>query len=435
MSTALAAIRNMFFELVSVLLMRLLLLAPYPPYPPRGGGALRIYNLLIGLAAHHEVCCLTFARDAAAVAALEPLRAHCRVITVPGLLPRSLSRRAWTTLSSPLPDMALRNASPAYAAALRQLLAEQHFDVVQTESIEMAGYGLALRQAPPGRAPLLVFDEFNAEYVLQRRAALTDLRWPFASPKQPVSGLYSLVQWWKLAAYERRLLQSYDHILAVSAEDRAALLRLHPSARISIVPNGVDTDYFHPAALNDEQSNLALRNPTSHTLVFTGTLDFRPNIDAVTWFARTVLPLVRAQRPNARFVVVGRNPAPAVQSLHDGSTVEVLGEVADVRPFISGAAAYVVPMRMGGGVRLKLLEALAMQAPVVSTPMGAEGVEGLRDGEHLLLADTPTAFATAILRLLDKPALGQQLGVAGRALVRAAYDWRTIVPRLEMVYR
>ncbi len=414
--------------------MHILFLSPYPPYPPRSGGALRIYNLLRGLSQRHHVCCLTFAPDEADVAALQPLREFCQVITVQGHVPRSLLGRAWTTLSSPLPDMALRNVSPAYATALRQLLIEQRFDILQVESIEMAHYGLAVRhyqaQLQP-QVPMLIFDEFNAEYVLQQRAALTDLRHP-RTLKTLVAGSYSLIQWRKLAHYERRLLRTYDCTLAVSHEDRRALLRLDNQAAIAIVPNGVDTRYFARSAVPpDTQSTLAA---LPHTIVFTGSLDFRPNIDAVRWFIQAVLPRVRASCPQAHFVVVGRSPVPAVHALHDGHTVTVVGEVADVRPFISNAAVYVVPMRIGGGVRLKLLEALAMEAPVVCTSMGAEGVDELRDGDHLLLADTPDAFATAVIRLLqDRPA-GDRLGVQGRKLVHNQYDWHMIVPRLEAAY-
>ncbi len=406
--------------------MRILFLAPYPPYPPRSGGALRIYNLLSGLAARHSVTCLTFAPDTAAVTALEPLRERCQIVTVQGPPTRSLRRRAWTTLTSPLPDMALRNTVPAYTTALHHLLADQPFDVVLVASIEMAPYGLALAAWHHETAmPCLMLDEFNAEYVLQRRAAQTDLALPISNPRALVRGIYSLVQWRKLAAYERRLLRTYDRVLVVSDEDRHALQRLDPAVYPAIIPNGVDTHYFQPDTLP------ARAQPP--TLVFTGSLDFRPNIDAVTWFARYGLPLVRAHQPEARFVVVGRKPAPVVQALHDGVAIEVIGEVADVRPFIAAAAVYLVPMRIGGGVRLKLLEALAMQAPVVSTSMGAEGVEALHAGEHLLLADTPTAFAQAILHLLSDPALGQHLGVAGRAFVQKHYDWQVIVPQLESV--
>lgn len=415
--------------------MRILFLCPYPPYPPRSGGALRIYNLLAGLAARHDIWCLTFVPDDAAIVALEPLRSLCHVVPVPDRPRRGLLQRAWTTLTSPLPDMALRNASPVCTDALRRVLGTQQFDVVQVASIEMARYGLEMSdwkgQVEPERArPTFVLDEFNAEYVLQRRAALTDLaqvRAAIPNPRSLAAGLYSLVQWGKLAHYERRLLRAYDHVLAVSEEDRHALLRLFPSAPISVIPNGVDTTYFAPTP---PQSPIR----AVPAIVFTGTLDFRPNIDAVTWFAQQVLPRVRARQPATRFVVVGRSPAAAVRALHDGSAVEIVGEVADVRPYVSGAAVYVVPMRMGGGVRLKLLEALAMQAPVVSTTMGAEGVPELCDGTHLLLADTPDAFAGAILLLLGDSALGERLGRQGRALVRAHYDWRVIVPRLEAVY-
>lgn len=403
--------------------MHILFLAPYPPYPPRSGGALRVYNLLRGLADQHAVTCLTFVPDAAAVAALEPLRSCCRVVTVEGPPRRSLRQRAWTTLAAPLPDMALRNAAPAYTAALRQLLTDQPCDVVLAASIEMAQYGLAAKSA--GATPRIILDEFNAEYVLQRRAALTDLAQVRSNPRALVRGLYSLVQWRKLAAYERRLLRAYDRVLVVSAEDRRALQRLYPSAQPHIVPNGVDTHYFQPMSPAPPS--------VPPTLVFTGSLDFRPNIDAITWFTRHVLPLVHTRQPDTRFLIVGRAPAAAVRALHNGTTIEVVGEVADVRPFIAQAAVYVVPMRIGGGVRLKLLEALAMQAAVVSSTMGAEGVENLRAGEHLLLADTPTDFAQAILHLLDDPARRGRLGAAGRAFVCAQYDWQVIVPRLAAV--
>lgn len=351
------------------------------------------------------------------------------MVTVRGPYARSLASRAWDTLTSSLPDMALRNAAPAYAAALSDLLATQRFAIVHAASIEMARYGLHARRYQQDAH--LVLDEFNAEYVLQRRAALTDLRSrssKFEHPELLMSAGYSLVQWRKLVSFERRVLRAYDRVLAVSEEDRQALLRLAPQTPISIVPNGVDTVYFQP---DDSQRDGALK---PHTIVFTGTLNFRPNVDAVRWFVRQVLPLVRAQQPAARCVIVGKSPSSAVWSLHDGDGVEVRADVPDVRPFIAGAAVYVVPMRMGGGVRLKLLEALAMRAPVVSTSMGAEGVAGLEPGVHALIADDPQAFAQAVLRLLGDPDLGQRIGTAGRALVTARYEWDVIVPALERVY-
>lgn len=405
--------------------MNILILSPYPPYPPYGGGAMRIYQIIRGLAQRHDVTCLTFAPDASADRGLDPLRAICRVLTVFGPSQRSLLQRAWTTLASPLPDMALRNASRAYAAALQSLLAAERFAIVQAESIEMAGY---LAQHGRDQGAKFILDQFNAEFVLQRRAFLTDAR----RPRRWHAAVYSLAQWLKLARYERQMMGACDAVLAVSEEDRRTLRGLVPTARIAVAPNGVDSAQFSRAALaRDRAGPLSFGDAA---LVFSGTLDFRPNIDAVVWFAREVLPRIREACPAARLLVVGRRPPPALRALAADSSITIIGAVPDARPYIAGASAYVLPMRIGGGVRLKLLEALALEAPVVSTRMGAEGVAGLHDGVHCLLADDPAAFAAATLQLLGDRALARRLGAAGRALVREHYDWSAIVPRIAALY-
>ncbi|MFV9505027.1 MAG: glycosyltransferase [Oscillochloridaceae bacterium umkhey_bin13] len=396
--------------------MKILFLAPYPPFPPRGGGALRMFHLIKGLAEQYNVTLLSFAPNPAAVQAMAPLRAFCQVVTVPSPAPRRLTQRALTTLASPLPDLVLRNASRAYAEALSRLVAAERFEVVQAASLEMAPYALQAR----GLGPLLALDQFNAEYRLQQRAALADLR-RGALP----GGLYSLIQWRKLARYERSVLRAFDLVSVVSEEDRLALERLARRARIVVVPNGVATAQVRPGAVRGDLG--------AATIVFTATLDYRPNIDAARWFVNEVLPLIVARRPDARLLLVGRAAGAAVQALASDQ-VELVGEVPDVRPYIDGSAVSVIPMRIGGGSRLKLLEALAMEAPVVCTPMGAEGVVGLRHGEHLLLARSPAAFAEAVLGLINDPRLGQVLGRAGRAHVQAHYDWQLLVPRLMAAY-
>lgn len=389
---------------------------------------MRVYQLVRGLAQRHTVTCLTFAPDEAAEAALEPMRAFCRVVVVRGPNARSLARRAWTTAASPLPDMALRNQSATFAARLRELLAAERFDIVQAESIEMASYLQHESQ------PTLVLDQFNAEYLLQKRAAQTSwagLRRGQVSPRNAAGAVYSTAQWVKLAHYERRVLGQCDLVLAVSEEDRQTMLALEPQATIGVVPNGVDTAVFSRYALAEERVG-----PLSFggaTLVFSGTLDFRPNIDAVVWFVQEVLPLVRVRRPDVRLVVIGKRPAPLVRAQASDAVV-VVGEVADARPYIAAADVYVVPMRIGGGVRLKLLEALALEVPVVSTTMGAEGVAGLVDNQHCLLADDPHRFAEAVRALLGDPTRGRNLGAAGRSLVQNGYDWNTIVPQMEQMY-
>ncbi|MFO7169096.1 MAG: glycosyltransferase family 4 protein, partial [Chloroflexota bacterium] len=273
--------------------------------------------------------------------------------------------------------------------------------------------------------------------LLQKRAALTALA-ALARPPSSAAGLrasarnlagtlYSSAQWAKLAAYERRVLRAVDAAVAVSEQDARALRRLAPEVRLAIAPNGVDTAHF-------SRPGLAALTSGGPTLVFSGTLDYRPNLDALAWFVAEVLPRIRAARPDVRLVAVGKRPAPELRQMAARGELVLTGEVADARPFIAGADVYVVPMRIGGGIRLKLLEALSLEAPTVSTSLGAEGVEGLRHAEHCLLADTPAAFAEAVLRLLDDREYARRLGAAGRSLVRARYDWSAIVPRLEALY-
>jgi len=403
---------------------------------------MRIYQLICGLAQHHELTCATFAPDAAAERDLAPLRAICRVVSVRGPRRRSPLRRAYTTLASSLPDMALRNATVAYTRALHNELATESFDIVQAESIEMAGYllqvqrdaldvrrsELAARSKRLTHRPKLVLDQFNAEYVLQQRAFVNDAR----RPRRWHAAAYSLIQWQKLARYERRVMRRCDAVAVVSEEDRRALHALDAGLRITVVPNGVDTAWFSKTALAGECAPAPVLSDCA--LVFTGTLDFRPNVDAVLWFAREVLPRIRARCPAAHLLVVGKRPAPILHMLAAAGATTIVGQVPDARPYIAGAAVYVVPMRIGGGVRLKLLEALALEAAVVSTSMGAEGVAGLRDGEHCLLADDAEHYAGAVLRLLADRALGRRLGAAGRVLVREHYDWTVIVPRLDALY-
>lgn len=399
--------------------MKILFLAPSPPYPPHGGGQQRVYQFIRHAAREHQIWLLAFSPGESATAAMSPLRDLCEVVTVPAPT-RSALDRLRTTLLSPLPDMALRGRSAAFGTALAQLLDRVPFDVVQAESIEMAQYG----RQHAGSRPLYVYDAFNAEFVLQRRAFTTDLRIP---RKLPAAG-YSLIQWQKLRAYEIRLKQRFAGMFAVSNEDAAILGRLTAPLPLGVVPNGVDTVFFQRAAGSVPEADAPY-------VLFTGTLDFRPNIDAVTWFAQQVLPLIRAQQPAIRFAVVGRNPTAAVRDLARLPGVEIVGEVPDVRPWFERSAAYVVPMRIGGGVRLKVLEALSMELPVVATRMGVEGVEGLAGGVHALLADRPTEFAAEVGRVLGDRKLARQLGTAGRALVVERYDWQAIVPRMIALWR
>ncbi len=410
---------------------RILILTPQLPIPPQAltgtsqGTTIRNFNLIAGLARRHTVDLVSFVAAETPADALPEALVRCcrRIITVPQPT-RTTRQRIRDTFLRPLPDMALRLASPIMHEHLDRLLAGQdagEYDVIQIEGIEMAGY---MPRRSGRSAARLIFDDHNAEYVLQRRACLTDLRRP---PRWPAA-VYSLIQWRKLVGYERQVCREADRVVAVSEADAAALRRLLPGLDVTVVPNGVDLTFLQPGVV-PAQPGLS-RN----ALVFTGKMDYRPNVDAVLWFVDAVLPLILQQAPDAHFYVVGQQPHARLARLAEHPAVTLTGRVPDVRPYIAGAGVYVVPLRIGGGTRLKVLEAMAMGRPIVSTRLGCDGF-AFTGGQEVVFADEPAAFAASVLALLRDPAQAAALGRRARQHVEAELGWDAIVPRLEALYR
>ena len=409
--------------------MKILFLTPQLPYPPMQGTTLRNFYLLRELSRRHEIALLTFLQTGDHLTGDSPLHRLCRAIkTIPAPPRRGLAQRALTSLASPLPDMALRLPSERLANVLREWLAREAFDVVQVEGIEMASYGLLLKR--DGARARLVFDDHNAEYVLQRSAFEADLR----RPSRWHGALYSFVQWQKLARYERRVLLRHDAVAAVSQADAASLRQIAPEREVFVVPNGVDTDELASMPAPPRQARHAPPSASaSASLVFTGKMDYRPNVDAALWFADEILPLVRAQVPQARFVIVGQQPHARLAPLARRDDVVLTGWVEDVMPHIASAAVYVAPLRMGGGTRFKVLQAMAMAAPIVATSLGCSRLEA-QSGRELLIADSPQDFAAAVIRLLRDESLRLHLGAQARRLAVERYDWKRIAPLMEQLY-
>lgn len=433
---------------------------------------MRNHGLIRGLAERHRISLLSFrehgppdGEPGLASKIPEPLLALCqRVETVPAPNPRPLMRRALDTFTHPLPDMALRLASTALAERLAAWLALESFDVIQIEGLEMAPYlDLLLEkrqtdqvrtveptQAGPSKSdgakdgfPLVVFDDHNCEYKLQKSYAQIDA----LLPRRWAGALYSLLQWQKLRRYEASVCRRAHRVLAVSQADAQALRQLVPDLDVTVIPNGIDTDQYQPGP-TDAAGDAGSSQPPK--VVFVGKMDFRPNVDAVRWFAEEIWPQVRAEVPEAHFYAVGQRPHPHLAPLRADPSVTLTGWVEDVRPYIAQAAIYVLPLRMGSGTRLKLLEGMASGKAIVSTRMGAEGFtapaeDGQRgdwaygmvthDQELVLVRDNdPGAFARAVVALLRDPARRARLGANARAFVEAHYDWRVIIPRLEALY-
>ncbi len=392
-----------------------LVLTPQSPYPPHQGTSIRNYNILRRLARYLQIQLVTFQDADQPDPLTTPLRLCCSSITALPMPVRRVRERLQTLVTSFLPDLAIRLYSPAMHQAVRELALTVRFDVVVVEGLEMAPYLETFLRYAPYR-PRIVYDAHNAEYILQRRAFRTDIQIPWRWH----AALYSLIQWGKLRHYEGRICALADHVIAVSEMDGRKLRVLAPDTPVHVVPNGVDIAYY---ASSVERVAIGPR-----AVVFTGKMDYRPNVDAVLWFLRKVWPRVRREIPDARFYVVGRSPHPRLLAQGNLPGVFITGPVPDVRPYLYAADVFVVPMRVGGGTRLKLLEAMATRRAIVSTPLGAEGYP-VKPGVHLLLAESPDEFAGAVVRLLKDAPLRRQLGEGAFAFAKASYDWDHLVGR------
>jgi sugar transferase (PEP-CTERM/EpsH1 system associated) len=404
--------------------MRILLLTPQLPYPPRQGTALRNWGILSNLARNHEVWLLSFVEPGAEAQMLAPeLTAACHKIATFPVPRRSTVKRLGRLVTSALPDMAWRLWSPEMAHCMREWVTRNHFDIVQVEGIELARYALSI--PIDTRGTKIVFDDHNCEYLLQRRACETDL----LQPKRWHAAAYSLVQWQRLRFFERRAARGAQATLCVSPQDATALAELDASIRAHVIFNGIDV-----ASYTDVEAVTPVAE-TGEALVFTGKMDFRPNVDAMLWFARDVFPLVKRSKPSARLYIVGQQPSPRLNVLRADPNITITGEVSmrDLRRYIAAADVYIAPLRVGGGTRFKLLEAMAMRRAIVSTTLGCEGFDVV-SGRELLIGDTPQTFAQAVIDLLDNDMLRLTLGRRAHAFVSATYDWGVIVPQLERVY-
>lgn len=384
------------------------------PYPPRSGGHLRAWNLCSRLSAHlHQtVVCRT-----QQPLLMEQLAAFSRsgivlhAVHVPPRPPLRRMLKALTLLASPYPVMMGGWDHRPVRQQLGRLLAEERFELVVVDGTPLCIYLPLLART---RA-LKVFHlyDIESEYLARKASVL---------PPGP-SRLMAAHDAARMRGVERRMASMADMILVTSTRERDALRRAGVACAIEVVPNGVDCAKVLPlpAAAG------------SREVLYVGSMQYHPNADAVLHFAATAWPLVRARVPDAVLRVVGRAPPPSVQRLDGSQGIVVEGEVPAVEPYYRNAGALVVPLRIGGGTRLKILEALAHARPVISTTLGCEGLD-LTPDRHVLVADDPAAQADAVCRVLRQPELADRLGRDGRALVEARYDWDPIAAGLYRAY-
>jgi glycosyltransferase involved in cell wall biosynthesis len=412
---------------------RVLLLTHTLPYPLDAGAKVRQYHMLGHLARGHQVTLVSFVRASDTQASLDHLRGICHEVhTVP--VRRSLWRnlRAGAKgLLTGLPMTIVRDENREMEATLRRLISETAFDVIHADQLATAWYGRlaaqfaaqACRRNGGNPAPRTLLDEHNAVYLLAQRMADTEAN--------PLRKLITAREARAFARYERTMCRSYDALLTVIPEDRGHLLALLPpqertaiSPKFSIIPICVDPDKVTP---------VSRRAGGPPTVLHLGTMFWPPNIQGVLWFAREVLPLIHRLEPEARFVVVGKDPPAEVQALAADPRIDVTGYVDRLEPYLAAADAFVVPLHAGSGMRVKILDAWMWALPVVSTPIGAEGIE-VEAGKNILLAGDAPAFAEATLRLLRDAALNEGVRRAGRAWVEARYSWQAVYKQVDQVY-
>ncbi|HZI43263.1 MAG TPA: glycosyltransferase [Gemmatimonadaceae bacterium] len=374
-------------------------------HPLDKGGRIRTYQMLRQLVRDHRVTYLTLddgCRDADAV---ERAAEYCTdLVRVPTRMSAKGSTRFYwelaRNLASPLPYAVAKYRSPAMEEALLRLIERTSVDLVVCDFLFPA-----VNVPSPLPVPAALFQHNVEAMIWQRHAAVAS---------HPLRRAYLERQWHRMYAFEKAQCRRFDHVVAVSPEDSAWFAREYGVRNVSHVPTGVDTEYFRPTRGTRSNPN---------TILFTGSMDWMPNEDAVTYFAEAILPGVQAEVPQATISIVGRNPTPAVLGLTQRhSSVRVTGTVPDVRPYLESAALFVVPLRIGGGTRLKIFEAMAMEKAIVTTSVGAEGLP-VRDGEHLLIADTVPAFASAVVKLLRDPSYAAALGQRAGELVRSRFGW------------
>lgn len=382
------------------------------PWPIDDGGQIRTYKVLERLAGRYTVTLLALAPPSPADVA--PIRAlGVEVLTFPRRDERwRLPLHAAASLVDRRPFPFNKSFSRDVLGALRRQLARGDVAALHLNHLDAAQY---LDFLDARRVPSVV-DTHNVMTTVYGRYVETASNLPLRA--------FLAAQSWKMRRYEPRLLRRASACIVCSDLERDRL-RDWGVADPVVVPNGVDTARFEPGSTP--------RAPGPLRLVFTGALDYRPNHDGMEWFLREVQPVLVARLPEFQLAVVGRNPSASLRALADPRRVTFTGRVEDVRPHVSGADVFIAPLRVGGGTRLKILEAMAAGAPVVSTTVGAEGIDA-EEGVHLVRADTPEAFAQAIAALAADPDQRAAMARAARELVVARYDWCAVTEPLLATY-
>ena len=394
--------------------MRILQLSSRLPYPLTDGGAIGIYKPTEAIARlGHEITFVTYPDPDPEVTkeAIEKFSRFCRIELVNRLLPSRNSTLLRTMFSGAYPIE--RRMMPEMFKLLEKLLTSNSYDLVHLDASHMGKYGLWIKE----RFGLpVILRQHNFETLIYKRFA--------ANARNPIAKIVASIHAKRMLAEETRFMNGLDGVISITAEDDAIMQDLAPKTKFWIIPAGVDTEYFTPQPVESKEN----------TILWIGGMDWDPNRDAVEFFAKEIFPLVVERLPDTGFTIVGNGTESlsAIASKSNGK-IRLLGRVPDIRYELAKAKVMICPLRVGGGMRLKLLDFFAAGKAVVSTRIGAEGNLGI-DGEHLLLRDDPRSFADAVISLLENSELRESLGVNARKLAEEKYSWQSIAIQFNSVY-
>jgi polysaccharide biosynthesis protein PslH len=385
-------------------------------HPVDKGGKIRTYHMLKELKRQgHEITYLTLEDGTGGADARSRAVEYCdELVCVPHHTRPKFSAGFYAelalNLASSLPYFMRKYRSEGMRKEILRLSGQKKLDVLVCDFLQPS-----VNVPFEVNLPTVLF-QHNVEAMIWKRH--------YEVQSNPLKKLYLHGQWSKSFAYERDACRRFDRVVAVSEEDRLRMERDYQLSGVEDVPTGVDTEYFRP-------SGGLKREP--HNLVFTGSMDWLPNEDAIQYFTKEILPRVRQRVPGASLTVVGRNPYSSLVELSKRDPhIVVTGRVEDVRPYMERASLYIVPIRIGGGTRLKIYEAMAMEKPMVSTTIGAEGLP-VTNGEELLLADEAESFADAVVRVLEDEAFAKELGSRAARVVRERFGWDKVSERFAQI--
>lgn len=396
--------------------MRILFLSQVLPYPIDAGPKMRSYYVLRHLSQKHEVTLLTFVRETDRPEDIAHLSEFCHDIhTVP--MPRVWwydARFAAQSLVTQQPFLIIRDHVLAMVNKLQHLAASESFDVIHADQLWMAQYALTAKAMLPSAR--LILDQHNAVQLIPKRLAENETN----LLKRQMLNREARI----LTVYEPRVCDQFDHVVWVTEKDRQAVYANSSST------NGFFTNStVIPICANPAQITPVQQAETRHRITFLGGLHWPPNTEGIVWFAKQVFPQVRDHIPHAVLTIIGKNPPAGL----DNRGIEVTGYVPDPAPYLAETAAFIVPLHAGGGMRVKILDAWTWGLPIVSTTIGAEGID-TSPGTDILIADTPHAFAHAVIQVFQEPVLAKTLAQNGRQTVVDKYNWETTYTAWDKVY-